>query len=84
MAILELEQIYDVHSFEDSWNRLLSRSFDNNPFVTYEWLVTWSKHFGQGKELKLFTSEKDGEVSLAVPVIYSTHNVFGSKLFRLV
>ncbi len=79
MAILELEQIYNVHNFEVSWNRLLSRSFDNTPFVTYEWLATWSKHFGQGKELKLFTSEKDGEVSLAVPVIYSTHKVFGSQ-----
>jgi len=79
MAILELEQIHDVEDFEVSWNRLLCRSFDNNPFLTYEWLTTWSKHFGQGKELKLFTSEKDGEVFIAVPVMYSTHKVLGSK-----
>lgn len=79
MAILQLEQIYGVENFGVSWNKLLCRSFDNNPFLTYEWLTKWSKHFGKGKELKLFTIENNGKVSLAIPVSYSTRRVLGSK-----
>ena len=79
MAILELEQIYNIDNFEVSWNKLLSSSFDNNPFLTYEWLTAWSKHFGNGKELKLFTVENNGQISLAVPVTYITHKFLGNK-----
>ncbi len=79
MAILELQQIYNIDNFEVSWNKLLSSSFDNNPFLTYEWLTSWSKHFGNGKELKLFTVENNGQISLAVPVTYVTHKFLGTK-----
>ena len=79
MAILELEQIYNVNDFEISWNSLLAKSFDNNPFLTYEWLIAWSKHFGKGKEIKLFTIENNGKVSLAIPVSYTTNKFFGTK-----
>ncbi len=79
MAILELDQIYDVSEFEISWKSLLSKSFDNNPFVTYEWLSAWVRHFGEGKESKLFTSEKNGQVSVAVPIMFSKQKVLGSQ-----
>jgi CelD/BcsL family acetyltransferase involved in cellulose biosynthesis len=79
MAILELQQFDDNNDFETWWNRLLTNSIDNHPFLTYEWLTIWWKHFGKGKELKLFTLENKNEVSLVVPVMYSTHKVLGSR-----
>jgi CelD/BcsL family acetyltransferase involved in cellulose biosynthesis len=79
MAILELQQIDELNDFETGWNRLLSRSLDNHPFLTYEWLTSWWKHFGKRRELKLFTAESEGAVSLVIPVMYSTCRVFGSK-----
>src|SRR5450756_195357 len=79
MAILELQRINELNDFEIEWNQLLSNSLDNNPFLTYEWLTLWWKHFGNGKELKLFTLENEGKVSLVVPVMYSTCKVLGSK-----
>jgi len=79
MAILEFQRIDEINCFETDWNQLLSQSFDNNPFLTYEWLTSWWKHFGKGRELKLFTSESHGAVSLVVPVMYSKCKVFGSR-----
>jgi CelD/BcsL family acetyltransferase involved in cellulose biosynthesis len=83
MAILELQRIDELNDFETGWNRLLSRSLDNHPFLTYEWLTSWWKHFGKGRELKLFTAESEGAVSLVIPVMYSTHRVFGLKRCRV-
>jgi CelD/BcsL family acetyltransferase involved in cellulose biosynthesis len=83
MAILELQRIDELNDFETEWNQLLSQSLDNNPFLTYEWLTSWWKHFGKGRELKLFTAESEGAVSLVVPVMYSTRKVFGSRRRRV-
>ncbi|MGA2524211.1 MAG: GNAT family N-acetyltransferase [Candidatus Bathyarchaeia archaeon] len=79
MAILEFQKIDEINTFETEWNQLLAKSFDNNPFSTYEWLTLWWKHFGKGRELKLFTAESQGAVSLVVPVMYSKCKVFGSR-----
>ena len=82
MAILESQRIDELNEFEAGWNQLLSRSLDNQPFLTYEWLTSWWKHFGKGKERKLFTAESQGAVSLVVPIMYSSYRVFGSKRCR--
>jgi CelD/BcsL family acetyltransferase involved in cellulose biosynthesis len=79
MAILELQRFDHNNDFETWWNRLLNNSMDNHPFLTYEWLTLWWKHFGKGKQLKLFTLENEREVSLVVPVMYSTCKVLGSR-----
>ena len=79
MAILELQRVNETNNFETEWNQLLAHSLDNNPFLTYEWLTTWLKHFGKGQELKLFTLESKRKVSLSVPVMYSKRRVFGSE-----
>ena len=79
MAILELQQVDELSRFGPGWNQLLLKSLDNHPFLTYEWLSSWWRHFGKGRELKLFTAESEGAVSLAIPVMYSTREIFGSR-----
>jgi len=79
MAILELQRINEINDFETEWNQLLAQSLDNTPFITYEWLTSWWKHFGKGRELKLFTAESQGAISLVVPVMYSECKVLGSR-----
>jgi CelD/BcsL family acetyltransferase involved in cellulose biosynthesis len=83
MAILELQRFDESDDFEIWWNQLLLKSLDNHPFLTYEWLSSWWKHFGKGKELKLFTAENEKAVSLVVPVMYSACKVLGSKRFKI-
>ena len=82
MAIIELQRFDERNDFETWWNQLLSNSLDNHPFLTYEWLTLWWKHFGKGKELKLFTVENEREASLVVPIMYSTCKVLGSRRTR--
>jgi len=36
---------------QDNWNELASRSDTNTIFQTYEWVTSWWKVFGQGREL---------------------------------
>jgi CelD/BcsL family acetyltransferase involved in cellulose biosynthesis len=83
MAILEFQRIDEINDFETEWNGLLAQSLDNNPFLTYEWLTSWWKHFGKGRELKLFTAESQGAISLLVPVMYSKYKVFGSRRHKV-
>ena len=83
MAILEMRRLDERCDFEAWWNQLLSKSLDDNPFLTYDWLTLWWKHFGKGKELKLFTVENETAVSLVAPVMYSTYQVFGSRRSRV-
>lgn len=82
MAIIELQRFDERNDFETWWNQLLSNSLDNHPFLTYEWLTLWWKHFGKGKELKLFIVENEREASLVVPIMYSTCKVLGSRRTR--
>src|SRR5271157_3500126 len=83
MAILEFQRIDEINDFEKDWNQLLAQSLDNNPFLTYEWLTTWWKHFGKGRELKLFTAESHGVISLVIPVMYTPSKVFGSRRYKM-
>jgi CelD/BcsL family acetyltransferase involved in cellulose biosynthesis len=83
MAILELQRFDEQNDFETWWNQLLSKSLDNHPFLTYEWLTTWWNHYGKEKELKIFTAEKERAISLVVPVMYSTCKVLGSRRSKI-
>jgi len=83
MTTLESQTINGLEDSEAEWNQLLSQSIDNNPFLTYEWLTTWWKYFGKGKELKIFTAENQGPVSLAIPIMYSKCKVLGSKRCKI-
>ena len=44
--------------------------------------MSWWKHFGNGKDLKIFTSEEMGQVSLAIPIMYSSKKIPGSKRYE--
>jgi len=83
MAILELQRFEEHNDFETWWNQLLSKSLENHPFLTYEWLTSWWNHYGKGKELKLFTAENEMAVSLVVPVMYSKCKVLGSRRSKI-
>jgi CelD/BcsL family acetyltransferase involved in cellulose biosynthesis len=78
MTLLESVQVNPLEHYEILWDKLLSKSLDNNPFMTYEWLTTWSKYFARDNELKLFTVEDSSGCSLAAPVCYSNYKAFGS------
>jgi CelD/BcsL family acetyltransferase involved in cellulose biosynthesis len=69
VAQLSIEEITDVQSFsslKEEWNVLLQKSADNNVFLTWEWLFTWWRHYGEGKQLMiLLIKEGDKIIGIA-------------------
>lgn len=81
MAILELQRINELNDFEIEWNQLLSNSLDNNPFLTYEWLTLWWKHFGTGKELKLYLRKRRGSLACGSSNVFDMQSL-GFKTYK--
>lgn len=48
------------------WNGLLHRSQSNNIFLTWEWMYTWWKHYGAGKDLFVVTVRGDDGVLIGL------------------
>ena len=83
MMLQESIYVKELSDYKSDWNNLLFRSIDNHPFLTSEWLNSWWKHFGREKELKFFSTQSGNDVSLVIPVMYSTCKVLGSKRRRV-
>jgi len=67
-VITDLEQ---WSKWRDEWDDLLlnSTAFETRVFLSYEWLTTWWKFFGQGKKLTVITVT-DGERLLAAASLF--------------
>jgi len=77
--------ISDLKQFESlsaTWNSLLSKCQDDNSiFLTYEWLWTWWKHFGEGKKLNILVIEKGDQIIGIVPLMKVEYKI-GPIKFR--
>jgi len=77
MPTLKISEITDFNQFldlRDSWNKLISQSKDNDVFSSWEWLSTWWKHFGRGRQLRILMVEEDGQAIAAAPLMCSKYN----------
>jgi len=59
MLITTLNTDNEFLALRKEWNVLLQRSRNDNIFLTWEWMHTWWKHYGAGKELFLVTVRGD-------------------------
>jgi CelD/BcsL family acetyltransferase involved in cellulose biosynthesis len=79
---LELLEVDNFESLKADWNKLLSKSLDNNPFLTYEWLTTWWKFFGQEKKLKIFVAKNQGQIVLIAPQMRTDYDRLGVNILK--
>src|SRR5690606_12126623 len=68
-----VERVSDAARFgamRGEWNELLADSRSANPFLTWEWLHTWWKHFGAGPTLHILTvrAGEGGRLVAAAPL----------------
>ena len=57
-------------SMSATWDSLLAECQDDNSiFLTYEWLWTWWRHFGEEKKLNILLIEKGGQAIGIVPLM---------------
>ena len=73
---MKVREIEDFESLRRNWNVLLKKNiFGNNIFLTWEWLSTWWKYFGEGRKLLLLVVEDEGEVVAIAPFMLSKYKL---------
>jgi len=84
--MLKVKEIDDFSQFvalRDQWNQVLSKSEDNNIFLTWEWLSTWWRHFGKGRKLRILLAQENETIIAAAPLMLSSYSLFGLKLRKM-
>lgn len=68
----------DFQSWKEKWNRLLKANLlGDNVFLTWEWLFTWWKHFGEGRKPLVLLVEDGNEVLAIAPLMLSRYRLPG-------
>lgn len=84
MKIKMIRDIEGVRGLTAEWNLLLRRSWGCNVFLTHEWLVTWLKVYGDGKEPYVLFVEEDGVLVGIAPLYLTEHGMkYGPRLKQL-
>lgn len=78
---MRIREVNDFQSLRDDWNILLKKNLlGDNVFLTWEWLSTWWKHFGEGRKLLLLIVEDNSEIIAIAPFMLSKYKlpIFGT------
>jgi CelD/BcsL family acetyltransferase involved in cellulose biosynthesis len=65
-GVLDLSVVEQWQPLRDEWPALAERC--GNPFLSWEWLTTWWRHFGDGRRLRLVVIRRRGELIGVVPL----------------
>jgi CelD/BcsL family acetyltransferase involved in cellulose biosynthesis len=66
-----------LSALEPEWNLLLSASLSNTITLTFEWVSTWWRVFGEGRELSILTVRDSGELIAVAPLLRRQTRRFG-------
>jgi CelD/BcsL family acetyltransferase involved in cellulose biosynthesis len=70
-------------NYKAEWDDALQRSGDNHIFLTWEWLSTWWKHFGNERIFRLITVCDGEKLIAAAPLMSSKYKLAGLKLTKM-
>jgi CelD/BcsL family acetyltransferase involved in cellulose biosynthesis len=76
---IDVRQIQDTVSFKNlkqQWEQLLALSPTQSTFLTWEWLFSWWKVYGDNKYLWLITAWRGAELIGIAPLMLETRNTF--------
>jgi len=74
-------EIFD--HLQPAWNRLLSQSASDTPFLTWEFQKTWWESFGQGRALRVITARQSGDL-IGIAPLYVETLPDGQQTLRLI
>lgn len=69
--IRRISRTEEFQSMKDDWNNLLTQNHIQSAFLTWEWLFSWWKIYGEGKELWIIAAYEKEELVGALPLILS-------------
>lgn len=81
-TIKEIESVDGLMQLKGKWNALLERSETNTVFLTFEWIFSWWKCFGEGKKLFILVV-MDGEKLIAIAPLMITSSKFGITIRKI-
>ncbi len=70
----------DLGSIKNSWNHLMSKSYFNSLFVSYDWIDCWWQAFSRDDDrLVVVIAEKEGGVIAIAPLMIRKTSEYGFK-----
>ena len=80
LAVRIVTDSEEFESLRGLWDSLLARSSDNDAYLTWEWLFTWWRHYGEGKKLNILLIEDEGRIIGIVPLMQARYGKYPFKL----
>ena len=63
-----VDSLEDWNKLQPHWNRLLERSAESTPWQSFEHLSCWWRHLHDGRALRIYVVEAQGEPLLILPL----------------
>lgn len=83
LDVVEVGDWRAIDSLKGEWNRLLADGPADVPFLRFEWLSLWWKHFGSGRRLAVILARRGGRLVAALPLMEARVSLPGLDLAAL-
>ena len=80
IAELTFEEFLDARTV---WDDALQRSLDNHVFLTWEWLSSWWRFYGDKRRFLLVTVSDGRKILAAAPLMSSRYRLYGLELRKI-
>ncbi|MEM2507242.1 MAG: GNAT family N-acetyltransferase [Nitrososphaeria archaeon] len=85
LKVTEVDNINKIIELKNVWNKLLSYYKNNNPFLTFEYLATYWKHFGKDRKLKILcVKDEKNEIVAIAPLRLSNYTFAGLLTYKVI
>lgn len=75
MKLEVLRNIEDLKNFKSEMDEILDENHNENPFLTYDWIVRWWRCFGEGRDLFIVMMKEEDRIAGVCPFMI-TKNKF--------
>ena len=69
ISVEKISQESEFRNLQTTWNNVLKQSDADNPFLTWEWLYSWWKFYGDKSELMILVAREDDKTVALAPLI---------------
>lgn len=83
LTIEKIDNLNSLESIKNVWNALLENNDTKTVELTYEWQISYWKHFNQDAELFVLVIHKAGSIIAISPLKLTVRRVFGIKIRSL-
>jgi CelD/BcsL family acetyltransferase involved in cellulose biosynthesis len=83
MRIEEITEYYEFKSLQENWNELLTKSYDNNIFLTWEYISAWWETYGKEHNLMILVAKEQNKIVALAPLMRSNYRLFGLNLRKI-